>query len=460
MAGTPPPDADATERAGSSSVGRDATVAVVGRRRRRTVGQRLLLVANCLVALSCFVAAGLLYFGKYTRENFLAAPLADPVVSTPDTTAVPETDPITGELTESTVPLATFPQADPRARNFLIAGESNNACVDPGSPWADAGDPNRQYAELSDTIMVIRVDPASNGAAVLSFQRDLRVDIAGRGSRNRINTAYKKNDPTRLAQTIFDNFGIAVDHYIQVDFCAFKKIVDAVGGVSVPFATPIRDPKVRLFIPQAGCHRFSGDEALAYVRTRSLQFQQPDGEWVKDQTVDFGRVSRQQDFIRRVLQAVEAKGLFNYDVASSLIDSMRTFVVTDTNFSLDQMLEFAGVMRNVDPTALASYQIEARSIVVGGASMLEPRLEGDNMQAILAIFRGEAPLATAPPQVFDTTTTVADASGSAGSDPDVASSETTAAETISTDAQPVGSGQPAPVENTQGVIPDRNVSCP
>ena len=71
-----------------------------------------------------------------------------------------------------------------------------------------------------------------------------------------------------MAQTLYDNFGVKVDHFIQVDFCAFKKIVDAVGGVSVPFTYPMRDTNTGLNITEPGCYTFSGDEALAYVRSR------------------------------------------------------------------------------------------------------------------------------------------------------------------------------------------------
>ena len=80
--------------------------------------------------------------------------------------------------------------------------------------------------ERSDTIMVMRIDPSTKQGAVLSFPRDLWVDIPGRAP-NRINAAYIKDDPQRLIDTIYQNFGVPIDHYIQVDFCAFKTIVEA-----------------------------------------------------------------------------------------------------------------------------------------------------------------------------------------------------------------------------------------
>ena len=77
-----------------------------------------------------------------------------------------------------TTPPETFPPADPEAKNFLLTGADNGACVDPNSPYAPAfGDAESgRVGERSDTIMVLRVDPAPSRVAVLSFPRDLYVD--------------------------------------------------------------------------------------------------------------------------------------------------------------------------------------------------------------------------------------------------------------------------------------------
>ena len=86
--------------------------------------------------------------------------------------------------------------------------------------------------------MVFRVDPAAERVAVLSFPRDLYVTIAGTGNRARINSAYRRDEPQRLIDTIYENFGVGIDHFIQVDFCTFKTLVDAVGGVDRAVRVP------------------------------------------------------------------------------------------------------------------------------------------------------------------------------------------------------------------------------
>ena len=287
----------------------------------------------------------------------------------------------------STVPDSTVaPALD--GQNFLIAGSDANACVDPDSQWAGAADPAREdRGNRSDTIMVMRVDPVAGQASVLSFPRDLWVDLPGRGM-GRINAAYVENDYSLLAQTIYDNFGITVDHYIQIDFCAFKRIVDSVGGVTVPFATRILDRHVGIDIP-AGCHTFSGDEALAYVRARHLQWVDSEGGLHEDGTSDLGRISRQQDFLQRTMRAALDKGLFDPAVARGLIESLQTNIVTEAGFTIDDMLQFARTLEQIDPSAIGTYQVEASGMTVGGNSVLRPELTSERMQAVLSVFRGD-----------------------------------------------------------------------
>ena len=315
----------------------------------------------------------------------------------------------TSATTTAAAPPATFPDADPEAKNFLITGADNGACIDPDSPYAAAFGDREGMGERSDTIMVLRVDPEADRVAVLSFPRDLYVDIAGSGSKSRINSAYRRDDPQRLIDTIYENFGVPIDHYIQVDFCAFKTLVDSVGGVAVPFEFLARDDNTGLNVTSTGCFTFDGEHALAYVRSRHYEYEDPpgSGNWQEDPSSDLGRISRQQDFIRRTLSSILDEGPLNPRVARGLIRAATEYVVTDRDLTAARMLEFAGVMNDVDPESILTYQIEASNRNVNGAAVLIPNTDGDNMQAILAMFRGETSLADAPTQVFDETTTAA-----------------------------------------------------
>jgi len=417
--------------------------------RRRTWPQRLTIALILLTSLVCFGAAAGLGAGQWVVSNRNLVVLGDEErdgsATTPNVIVPGETRPTTDDGAPEVTTEETFPPADPDAKNFLITGADNNSCVDPDSPYAGAFGDRTNFGERSDTIMVWRVDPSANQVAVLSFPRDLYVTVAG-GSKTRINSAYRRDDPSRLQDTIFLNFEIPIDHYIQVDFCAFKRLVDGVGGVKVPFDYPARDTNTGLDVPVSGgeCYEFDGDHALAYVRSRHYEYQ-VDGEWETDGTSDLGRITRQQDFLRRTVATLLGRGPFSPSVATALLETNRDYLTVDSELTVGRMLEFAGVLRSLDPNAIASYQIESDSQNVSGQSVQIPRTKGENMQAILAIFRGEADLAGAPDQVFESTTVAAPRPGA-----------------TTVDTEPVtatSSPTVQPEENTLGISPPRDITC-
>ena len=283
-------------------------------------------------------------------------------------------------------------EGDLEAKNFLLTGSDNGNCVDPDSPYAGAFGDRNSFGERSDTIMIIRVSPKDNQAAFLSFPRDLWVKIAGTTRSNRINTAFERKNPNRLVDTIYENFGIAVDHYVNIDFCAFKEIVDAVGGVSVPFSYETRDKKTGLYVPSASCFTFTGDHALAYVRSRSgySYFDPAKNEWVKDGTSYLGRISRQQDFIRRAMQRALDKGSSSPRVANELLNAALKNVITDDALSPITMLQLAQAMRNINTNKIPTYTIEELGKMIGDQAVLVPKIQNDTMRQVLALFQGKA----------------------------------------------------------------------
>jgi polyisoprenyl-teichoic acid--peptidoglycan teichoic acid transferase len=165
------------------------------------------------------------------------------------------------------------------------------------------GDP---YVSRTDTMMLLSLNPANNTVSVLSIPRDLYVVIPGRG-RDRVNTAFvygaSGGNPAGGAalsiQTVEYNLGVPINHYLLVDFGAFTRGIDALGGIDVDVPYDINDPLYPdmnygydpLYIP-AGRHHFDGQLALKYARTRH-------------QDSDFHRARRQQ----QVMLAARSKAL-------------------------------------------------------------------------------------------------------------------------------------------------------
>lgn len=366
---------------------------------RRTWPQRLTITLVSLASVISLIAAAALATGQWVLSDRRFVEIASPGDLDDDLYERPMVM-VPGASTTTTLPGATpaptttIALAEPDAANFLITGADNGDCVIDDPTIGD------RSGQRSDTIMVWRVNPTTDQIAVLSFPRDLYVHVPGVGNR-RINSAYRRDDPQLLIDTIAENFGVPVDHYVQVDFCAFKELVDAVGGVTVPFEHPARDTHVA-FEVGAGCIELDGVMALKYVRSRYYQWQDDNGRWRQDGTSDFGRIARQQDFIRRVIAKVISDGLYKPDTVAALLNANANYLTTDPDLTLRRVQEFANTLRRVTPSEIGTYRIESRGKNVGGAAMQEPLINGENMKAILAVFRGQATLASAPDQVFTT----------------------------------------------------------
>ena len=159
---------------------------------RRTWPQRLLISLNiCLIMVSLVTAGGVAYFYGKVRSIGRV------------------------ELGNALTPLdKSGPSA---AENILIVGTDSGEGLDPKDPVLIG----RPGGLRSDTIMVLRLDPASDRAQLLSLPRDLYVPIAGLRGSDRINSAIQ-GGPKRLIDTIKNDFGIPINHYIEMNFFAFR----------------------------------------------------------------------------------------------------------------------------------------------------------------------------------------------------------------------------------------------
>ena len=430
---------------------------------RHTMVQRL-IVAICLVlALVSLIGSFAVWLGtkkleSLNRASIIVRPAFDPTAPTGGVTVSPGVTVAPG-VTISTVapsspsadsgaPDATFPQVDVGALNFLLTGTDNTTCIDPNSKYYGGIGDRSDTGSRSDAILILRVDPRTSQAAILSFPRDLWVRIGN--SSGRINSAWDRNNVQKLIDTIHTNFGVSIDHWVNVDFCAFQALVNAVGGISVPFNYAARDLNTGFEFDGTGCHEMQGDEALAYVRSRHYQYLDPTtNTWKSDPSSDYGRITRQQDFIKRILQKAIDKGATNPVVANNLINAVIGKVTVDQALTVQQLLDVAGAMRTFDPAKVKQYQIAGVSAVIGGADVIRPTINTSNMKAILSVFRGKATLADAPTQVVEPT-----ADSTATSD---------VATTVPPSATTAASGTTLPAvsatETQKGIYPTGDLTC-
>lgn len=283
--------------------------------------------------------------------------------------------------------------SDVGPQNFLLVG------VDSAANLA-ADDPARVGRESvgglrSDTIMVLRVDPGSGRASLLSLPRDLWVPLAS-GGKNRINAAIEIGGPKDLIDTVERYLGIPINHYVQVDFAGFRDLVAVIDGVRVWFDRPARDRRSGLVVEQPGCVTLTADQALAYVRSRHYETFS-NGHWRTDPTGDLGRISRQQDFIRRSLRRAIDKGIRNPVTLDHLVNAALATVTVDNLLKGADMVALGRRFRDFNPADLDLYSLPVIDDTIGGAAVL--RLVDVQAQPILDVFRGTDAASLTPSRV-------------------------------------------------------------
>ena len=185
---------------------------------------------------------------------------------------------------------ADIPEID-EVLNILVVGSDSREGL--SDEQLQALGTEEEGGDRTDTIILARLDPAQNTAALLSFPRDLFVTRCD-GSRGRINDAYQLGEqmgvggPDCLVQTVTRLTDIPIDHFVRINLAGFIGVVDAVGGVSFYLDQPIKDRHAGLDLP-AGCVTLSGAQAVGFVRARHIDS-------------DFGRIARQQRFIRELVR--------------------------------------------------------------------------------------------------------------------------------------------------------------
>lgn len=277
-------------------------------------------------------------------------------------------------------------------QNFLIAGSDSRAKISRSSPNAGAFlDGEYQSGQRSDSIMILRVDPKSATASLLSIPRDLWVPIWGTSYSAKINSAFSIG-PKTLVNTIRQNFGIEINHFIDIDFKGFQKLIETIGGVPIYFATGMRDDNTGLDVEHAGCVTLNGTQALGFARSRHLVYYDRDqGEWVSDDANDFGRIKRQQFLIRQVVHKIEKGGVLRNPVkVNDLAGVVLKTVGVDKKLSLSDLLALANRYRSFDAQHLVTYTIPSTRYFADGQDALQ--VDDTLAKPILDKFRsGDAP---------------------------------------------------------------------
>ncbi|MFF5977784.1 LCP family protein [Streptomyces olindensis] len=232
----------------------------------------------------------------------------------------------------------------------------------------------------SDTAMVVHLDAGRSSATVVSIPRDTLVTrpscprpsggstAVAHGSM--FNSAYAVGGPVCAVKTVESMTNVRMDHYLEIDFSGFAKLVDALGGVTVTTDEDIADEDSHLSL-KAGTHHLDGTQALALARTR---------HGIGDGS-DLGRIGLQQTLVKALLEQIAAQDLLTdpaklYRVA----DAVTAGLTTDTGLdSLSELTRFGQSLQGLsasrvttvtmpvvrapsDPNRVVAEQPEARKL--------------------------------------------------------------------------------------------------
>ena len=126
----------------------------------------------------------------------------------------------------------------------------------------------------SDVVMILHLNPANHSLSILSIPRDLFVPNARSDGANKIDAALYQG-PDQLIAAIEEDFGIPIQHFVELNFDSFINVVQALGGIKMYFPEPVYDAYSGLNIQTTGCLSLNGTQALQVVRARHSSTRAP-----------------------------------------------------------------------------------------------------------------------------------------------------------------------------------------
>lgn len=202
----------------------------------------------------------------------------------------------------------------------------------------------------ADTAMVLHVDKSHHKASVVSIPRDTLVQRprctqshgggAAGAQQAMFNSSYQVGGPACTVKTVEKMSGLRMNHYLEVDFKGFQKLIDELGGVDITTHKAIKDPNSGLSLT-AGKHTLKGEDALALVRTR---------HGVGDGS-DLGRIQLQQAFIKALIHRANTVDPLS-DPAKSygLADTATKTISADSDLaSADKLIGLAKELKGISP---------------------------------------------------------------------------------------------------------------
>jgi LCP family protein required for cell wall assembly len=279
----------------------------------------------------------------------------------------------------------TTAKLPPDGANYLLVGVDNLGGA-PEDPLAVNAFGDRNKENNTDTIMVVHLEPRAERAIVVSFPRDLYVNIADGHGYNKLNSAFGYG-PQTLINTLHNNFGIDIHHYIELNFQSFVGLVNTLGNISVYVPYQAKDDFTGFGVPAGGCWSLDGEKSLQWVRSRYLQYYDErihDFVYANQSAPDLSRIGRQQEFMRKLAGLAVQKSLNSPFTANLVADEIIKNLKVDDDFDKSSVFELIDAFRSLNPDDTSALQFETyqgtpamRQIGPDLLSVLIPQLDVD-----------------------------------------------------------------------------------
>lgn len=199
----------------------------------------------------------------------------------------------------------------------------------------------------ADVVMV--VIRAHGETAIMSLPRDLWVESVCAGEMTRLNEELEGcddlfNGPSLLTLTVENLIGETVDHFALVDLAGFQESVDELGGYEICLDRPVRDERADLELP-AGCTMASGEQTLAWLRSRHTQELTDNGWRIMPGVNDLARNERQRDFLIEMMGRLS--DFTSPQALASTARSVSPHITVDSELSLVTAVELAWALRGI-----------------------------------------------------------------------------------------------------------------
>ncbi|MEP7022738.1 MAG: LCP family protein [Actinomycetota bacterium] len=251
-----------------------------------------------------------------------------------------------GHVTVNTHALGKRPPSYKDDLNILLIGSDTRTGQNAKIGGQDPG-------QRSDTVMVVHIAPGRHRVVVMSIPRDTVVPVlacpsgggspgqaAAPGAVERINATFAAGGPTCLWKTVEQETGIRINHFAELDFVGFEKVINSVGGVEVCLPHAVNVPLAGLHLP-AGRQKIKGAQAIAFWRAR-------EGLGLSD---DPQRIQRDQFLMASLVQGIEHSNLLG---SPSRVLSVISDVASSLTLDMDQrtLLSTAISLRGVSPKSV------------------------------------------------------------------------------------------------------------